>query len=70
MQEEDTRTLNTTPMSLPTVPKERLTAMIEQYRTEAEEAKKAQNYEFAFMLIDQADTLERQLEDSVAVYRA
>ena len=56
-------------MSLPTVPKERLASMIEEYRNEAEQAKKALNFEFAFMLMDQADTLERQLEDSVAVYR-
>ncbi len=57
-------------MSLPIAPKERLSKMIEQYRKDAEEAKKELNFEFAFLLIDQADTLERQLEDSVAVYRA
>lgn len=36
---------------------------IEQYRKDAEIAKKELNYEFAFLLMDQADTLERELLD-------
>lgn len=35
---------------------------IEGYRKEAIEARKTQNYEFAFLLLDKADSLERQLE--------
>ena len=37
-----------------------LSVQIEQLRREADEAKKALNYELAFVLIDKADTLERQ----------
>jgi ribosomal protein L18E len=37
-----------------------LSEQIEQLRKEAEEAKKAFNYELAFVLIDQADSLEKR----------
>ena len=37
-----------------------LSEQIEQLRREAEEAKKVLNYELAFVLIDQADSLEKQ----------
>ena len=37
-----------------------LSEQIKNLRKEAETAKKAFNYELAFMLIDQADSLERQ----------
>jgi excinuclease UvrABC helicase subunit UvrB len=41
--------------------KESLSQQIEQLRKEAEEAKKALNYEFAFVLLDQVEVLEHQL---------
>jgi hypothetical protein len=43
--------------------KESLSQQIEQLRKEAEEAKKGPifNYELAFVLLDQAETLERKL---------
>ena len=40
-----------------------LAIQIEQLRKEAEDAKKALNYELAFVLIDQADSLEKQLNE-------
>lgn len=43
-----------------TTTQESLTERIEALRTEAEQAKKAQNFEFAFLLFDQADALEEQ----------
>ena len=51
--------------------KESLSQRIEQLRKEAEEAKKGPlfNYELAFVLLDQADLLERQLEDSLEIYK-
>jgi hypothetical protein len=39
-----------------------LTEQIEQYRKEAEEAKKELNFEFAFLLMDQADKMEQHNE--------
>ena len=39
-----------------------LSMQIEQLRKEAEEAKKELNFEMAFVLFDQADSLERPLE--------
>ena len=49
--------------------KARLQEQIASYRKEAEEAKGRLEYEFAFILIDKADQLQAQLDDSVQIYK-
>jgi len=50
-----------TSAAITTYQREVVKEQIDQYRKDAEKAKKELNYEFAFLLMDQTDTLEREL---------